>query len=396
MSGRPRAFLAQSGVASVLGIGVDEFEASLYAGRSGVRTDAGPATAGIADFDPREHLGKKGLRSLDRAARLLCVALNQILSDPVPPKSDDSDGLGLVCGTMLGGLDSIVSFDWSGLSDGVKYVNPGAFPNTVINSAVGQAAIRFGLTGVNSTLSAGASSGLYAMHYAAELIRMGGARLIMAGGVDELSDAALDAYTRMGLISPRGVVSPFANDRDGTAPGEGAAVCVLLAAEDASAVDDAAPVELAGWAATHDPCEPSGYDPQARGAAEAIRRALADAGIAAEDVACVVSSASGSPTGDAMEELALAEVFGGRLGEIPICCPKAAHGEAMGASGAFAALIGALALKRQELPPTRGASSTSLCLSDQPQSFEGKHALVTALSCGGENGALIQKIWTKN
>jgi len=225
---------------------------------------------------------------------------------------------------------------------------------------------------------------------------MGRSDLILAGGVDELSDAALDAFTRMGLISPRGVVRPFAADRDGTAPGEGAAVFVLRAAEDADALDERAAVELAGWAATHDPCEPSAYDPRARGAAETIRRAIADAGIDQQDVACIVSSASGSPAGDAMEERALAKVFGERLGDIPICAPKAAHGEAMGASGVIAALIGVLALRRQELPPTTGASATALRLSDQPQPVGGKYALVTALSCGGENAALILRLWTKN
>ena len=76
------------------------------------------------------------------------------------PKGDA--GLGLVCGTMFGSVHSITSFDWSGLAEGPNLVNPMEFPNTVINSPAGQAAIRHKLRGVNSTMSAGLASGLYA------------------------------------------------------------------------------------------------------------------------------------------------------------------------------------------------------------------------------------------
>src|SRR3972149_11654034 len=81
--------------------------------------------------------------------------------------------LGLVWGTLLGSVHSITSFDWSGLVDGPNYVNPMDFANTVINSAAGQAAIKFKLGGIHSTICAAQAAGLYALDYAAAFLRLG-------------------------------------------------------------------------------------------------------------------------------------------------------------------------------------------------------------------------------
>ena len=96
-----------------------------------------------------------------------------------------------------------------------------------------------------------------------------------------------------------------------------------------------------------------------------------------------------------MEERALRNVFNGRLKDIPVCAPKAALGETMGASGAFAALIAGLSLQAQLMPPTAGfrAANSNLKLSSQPQPFKGNYALVNAFSCDGNNAALVVKRW---
>src|SRR5207245_10097832 len=100
--------------------------------------------------------------------------------------------------------------------DGPNYVNPMEFPNTVINSPAGQAAIKHKLRGVNSTISAGLVSGLYAIHYASEFLRFGRATALLAGGVEELSDEAFVSVGQGGVLSPAGRARPFAPDRGGT------------------------------------------------------------------------------------------------------------------------------------------------------------------------------------
>jgi 3-oxoacyl-[acyl-carrier-protein] synthase II len=185
-----------AGVISAIGAGTEEFANALYAGQSGVGLSPLPGLAAeppvrvaqILNFAPERWLGNKGIRVLDRSARLLCVATQMALSSSglQTTGGENDQTLGLICGTMFGSVHSITSFDWSGLTDGPKYVNPMDFPNTVINSPAGQAAIRYKLRGVNSTISSGLSSGLYAIHYAAEFLRLGRAQTLLAGGVEEL------------------------------------------------------------------------------------------------------------------------------------------------------------------------------------------------------------------
>ncbi len=175
-----RVVVTGAGVISSAGAGIEEFERNLYAGCSGVGPSpllGDTAVAGeVRNFTPQTWLGNNGFRVLDRSARLLCVAAQVAGKATGLERGESGDGdpnLGLVCGTMFGSVHSITSFDWSGLTDGPAYVNPMEFPNTVINSPAGQAAIKHKLRGVNSTISAGLVSGLYAIHYASEFLRFG-------------------------------------------------------------------------------------------------------------------------------------------------------------------------------------------------------------------------------
>ncbi len=401
----PRIVATGAGVICSLGAGWDAFEGALYAGRTGIgpatgRED-GAAAAEVRDFAPQQWLGNKGLRVLDRSARLLCVAAHMALCSSGLTQPENAEGdpnLGLVCGTMFGGLHSIISFDWSGLTDGPTYVNPMEFPNTVINSPAGQAAIKHKLRGVNSTICAGLASGLYAIHYAAEFLRFGRASALLAGGVEEMCEESFLSFRKVGVTSPDGCAKPFAPDRDGAVLGEGAALW-MLETEDRARARGAQPlVEILGFGAAHDAHSIREYRVRAEGATSAIMQALQAAEIGPEQVGCIIAGASGSRAGDEMEARALRNVFGNRLSAIPISAPKAAFGESLGASGALCAMAGQLALSRQSIPPTAGFQGTpnGLALSGRPQPFEGEYALVNCFGCDGNNAALVLKLWPTN
>src|SRR5437870_8596242 len=219
-----RVVVTGAGVISSIGAGVEEFERNLYAGCSGI----GPSpllgetaiAAEVRNFNPQLWLGNKGIRVLDRSARLLSVAAHMALTATglqQPEAGEGDPNLGLVCGTMFGSVHSITSFDWSGVTEGPNYVNPMEFPNTVINSPAGQAAIKHKLRGVNSTISAGLVSGLYAIHYAAEFLRFGRATALLAGGAAESREEALIRLAQGGAVSVRGCPQASAPDRDGAA-----------------------------------------------------------------------------------------------------------------------------------------------------------------------------------
>jgi 3-oxoacyl-[acyl-carrier-protein] synthase II len=391
-----------AGVISPIGAGIQEFERALYSGASGVGASTllgGEAVAAeVRDFTPQKWLGNKGIRALDRSARLLCVAAHMALGElgltPREGAEVDPD-IGLICATMFGGLHSIVSFDWSGLVDGPSYVNPMEFPNTVINSPAGQAAIKHRLGGVNSTICAGLASGLYALHYAAEFLRFGRAMILLAGGVEELCEESFLGFRKTGMASPSGRPRPFAADRDGAVVGEGSALWVLATAETARARGMRAWLEIRGFGSAQDAASTSAYQLRARGATAAIEQALESTGIGPDKVSAIIAGGSGSLTGDEMELRALQNVFHNRLPEIPVCAPKAAIGETLGVSGAFAALVGGLALVRQSVPPTAGyiGPSEGLRLSSAPQPFEGQFALVNAFGCDGNNASLVLRLW---
>jgi 3-oxoacyl-[acyl-carrier-protein] synthase II len=392
-----RILITGAGVISSIGAGIEDFERALFAGVSGIGPSQsfGPVfgddavTAEVRDFKPQPWLGNKGIRVLDRIARLVCVAGHMALSGAGLARGDASESdpeMGLVCGTMLGSVHSITSFDWSGLVDGPNYVNPMDFPNTVINSAAGQAAIKFKLGGVNSTICGGGASGLYALHYAAEFLRLGRARILLAGGAEELSEESFLGFRKNALTSPSGSLHPFDPTRDGTIPGEGAALLVLESSDSSRAPW----AEVAGFGCAHDAHSTHAFQLRADGATEAIQMALESAGIEPAQIACIVSSASGSPAGDEMEARALSNVFGARLAEIPACAPKAALGETLGAAGALGALIATLALRRQCVPPTPGAGTTEgIRIAAREQAFQEDYALVNAFSCDGNNAAMV-------
>jgi 3-oxoacyl-[acyl-carrier-protein] synthase II len=384
MADFPRIVVTGAGVMSPLGAGLESFADALWKGASAIAESTRYPGAIVSEFqeiNPTPWLGNKGVRVLDRGTRLLAIAAQMALSSTglLQDASGDGDaGLGLVCGTMFGGVHSIASFDMSGLVEGPGFVSPMEFPNTVINAPAGQAAIKHKLRGVNSTICAGLASGLIAIQYAAEFLRFGRAKYLMAGGMEEVCDEAALAFTILGLA------------HDGTAAGEGSALWMLETEQTARERGAEPWFEICGFGATN--------HLSAEGAADAIQLALEDTGISPADIACIIAGANGSKTGDAMEARALSNVFNGRLSSIPVCAPKAAIGEVMGASGAFCAVIAGLALQRGQVPPTAGytASGTPLKLSAAPQSFEGDYALINAFSCEGNNAALIIRRWNGN
>lgn len=397
-----RVVVTGAGVATPLGIGIEEFTSAVYKGASAIAPSVrfpSSVTAEIADFQPQPWLGNKGIRVLDRSARLLAVAAHLALEDSgvLRDGAETSEReLGLVCGTMFGCLHSIAAFDYSSITEGAMLVNPADFPNTVINSPAGQAAIKHKLRGVNSTVCAGLASGLYALNYAAEFLRFRRASALLAGGVEELCEESVLGFRKTGITSKSGCARPFARMRDGAVPGEAAGLW-MLETEDAARERGRNPkLELCGFGCAHDAHSISSFDLHGDGATEAIEQALSNSGIGADRIACVIACASGSRAGDEMEARALRNVFGERLADLPICAPKAATGEAMGASGVIAAILAGSALENRCLPPTAGFedSEYGLKLSAKSLPISGEYGLVNAFGCDGNNASLVIRQWT--
>ncbi|MEQ1886243.1 MAG: beta-ketoacyl synthase N-terminal-like domain-containing protein [Bryobacteraceae bacterium] len=379
-----KVVITGTGVISAIGAGLEEFAEALYGGKSAVVAGP-PPTAAIADFTPQNWLGSKGFKYFDRTARLLCVAGTMAIEKAGwkdDPAAADDERLGLMYGTLYGSEHSITSFDWVAVTEGPGMVSPLEFPNTVISSPGGQAAIKHHLSGPSWTLCQGFASSLHALQQASVFVKAGRVKAILAGGADESSPESTQAFTHMGLLGTG--VRPFAKDSQGTVLGEGAALWMLESEESAKARGAAYKVEVLGFGQAQDDTT------TAVSGAVAIRNALKNAGIDVSQIGCIIASADGIPALDAAEEQALHEVFGPSLAGIPACAPKAALGETMGPGACFSATAGALALERQSVPPTAGYSGGGpLRLSAEAQPIQGKYALVNAFSYDGNVMSMV-------
>lgn len=392
------------GLISPLGDSVSAFNEALRAGTVALgpvelfpQGGLPPYHAGeIKGFDPATYFGDRNYRPLDRNSRLATVAAQLALSaSGLALPAARSERIGLVLGTMFGSVRTIAEFDRRGLTAGPAYVKPLDFANSVINAPAGQTAIWHGLAGVNSTITGGATAGVQAIAYAADLIRAGHAPVLLAGGADELSYESLLGFDRAGLLHPAGdgFPVPFARGRAGFALGEGAALLVLE--ERTSAERRGAPIlaEVAGHGSAFDTSLGTSESSVANALERAIRLALDDAGIGGAEIGAISCGAAGSIAGDRAEALGIAAALGAAVRRVPVFAVKAHLGETLGAAGGFqaAALLGAFA--SGIVPGIPGLASADpeipLALDSAPRSAEVRHGLVTAMGLDGQVSAVV-------
>jgi 3-oxoacyl-[acyl-carrier-protein] synthase II len=414
VSERLSVVVTGAGVLSPVADSAADLHAALCAGRSGLKsielfpTDGldgtSPGRAGeIRPFEPRDYLGERNLRPIDRTSRLLLSAAQRALDESGwTPAMRAEREVGLVLGTTFCSLRTIAEFDRRNLQLGPSYASPFDFANSVINAAAGQTAIWHDLRGVNSTLSAGEASGLLAIAHGTTHIRGGRGTALLAGGAEELCFESFLGHLRAGRLGASDANDandgdtgadpvPFDARRSGFALAEGAALVMLEEAGEAAARGARALAEVLGHGAAFDPdgTEAGG----ARALARAIRIALEDAGIGPEGLDAVSASASGSVAGDRAEAAGIAAALGGHAG-LPVTAVKSMLGEALGASGGFQAVALLGTLGDGVLPGILGLECTEegFPLTGAVAATRGiavRRALLTALSTDGHACAVV-------
>lgn len=353
------------GVLSPTGSGKNSFWESLLQAKTGFRTitlfDTSKLNVHIAgeitDFDPVSFLGKKGLRDLDRSTRLICSAAKLAIDDAnLQITEENTNSIGVSVGATFGSLHSISQFDRVGLIEGPKYVNPSHFPNTVINSPASQISIRFNIKGFNTTISTGFCSGLDAISYAADFIKLNRADVVLAGGVEELCEETFLGFYKLGCLSgingSEPICCPFDNRRNGVILSEGA---VILVMEDLNhAIKRGAEIlaVVKGYGNSFDPSAEMNFSHAGKGLKNAISLALKDASLKPEDIDYISMSANSTRGLDRMETEIIKEVFGEHAFKIPVSSIKSMVGESFSASGALSLVAAVGAIKKGFIPPT--------------------------------------------
>ena len=292
-------------VLSPIGVNKDEFWTNLTGGVSGIKditlfdvSKFKSKKAGeITDFDSKEYLGKKGIRHIDRTSLLVSSSAKLAMEDAnISHETYGADELGIVIGSTYGSIDSISSFDLEGLQEGPTFVNPMAFPNTVLNAPASRVSIFCNATGLNSTISTGTASGLDAIIYASDFLRLGRGKAVLAGGVHGLTrDIFWGAYSS-GVLSGSSdaaeISAPFDKRRNGFVIGEASALLVIERLEDALERNAKIYAEIKGYGCTFNPDKTSSDNIDTTQGVRCISTAMEDAGISKENISYISACAS--------------------------------------------------------------------------------------------------------
>ena len=367
-TGLNRVVITGLGAITPIGSGRCGLWKGVLAGRSAVkridRFDPGPYRSQVAaqvdDFDPLDHLEAQRARRLDRYSQFALAAAQQaVLDSGLCLSASDAEHSGVFLGSALGGLGFAEEQHDAFVRHGLRGVN-NILALTVFGSASScNVAMEMGFQGPNQTNANSCASGAVAIGEAFNLVRLGRARVMLAGGVEApLAPLTFGAFDLIRAISsnsndaPSLASRPFDAERDGFVMSEGSAVLVLEEYEHARARGATVYAELLGYSTTTDAFHMTAPRPDGAQASRAMREALADAHLRPEEIDYISAHGSATPLNDKTETLAIKQVFGERAYSIPISGTKSLHGHALGASGAFELAITCLALEHDYLPPT--------------------------------------------
>jgi nodulation protein E len=341
------------GVVSALGLDREEFWCGLREGRSGI----GPIEAVdcsalkfnlgavVRGFHPLARLTEKEAGQMDRSTQFAVVAAMQAVEDAGVPVGGERTAV--VTGCSVGGKCTEDETYRQLYQEQRTRFEPLTIPRAMTNAGASCISMRFGITGPCYTVSTACASASHAMGQAFWMVRSGLVDSAVTGGHEApFTLAMLRGWESMRVVSPE-PCRPFSKDRRGLTLGEGAAMFVLESLEAAGARGAHVYAEMRGFGMSAD----AGHItmPSADGAARAMRAAMRDGGLAADEIGYVNAHGTGTAANDMTETLAIREVF---RRPPPVSSTKSMHGHALGAAGALEGAATVLALDRGILPPT--------------------------------------------
>lgn len=367
---RHRVAITGLGLISPYGGDLDDFFQRIWAGESAVQwfvTDDEPRPLRLpfvrcAGFEPERELGKPQALMMERFSQLGLAAVLRAWQHAGLARSAAEDGSdrrrwGCLWGTALGGLAAHERGARELWLRGRERVSPLSVVMGMNNATNAHVSIQLGLGGVSSSHTAACASASMAIGEAFRRVRSGEAEVMVTGGSDVCQSlSVVKAWEAMRVMARADehtaarACRPFSTERSGLVLGEGGAALVLENWDHAVARGARIQGELIGFATN---CDHSHLvRPDRDGQARALRAVLHDAGLAPGDVHYVNAHGTATPEGDPIEVQSLREVFGAHAAALPVSSTKSMHGHLLGASGAIEAVITAMALREQAIPPT--------------------------------------------
>jgi nodulation protein E len=395
-----RVAITGLGIISPLGLNLADTWDSLRQGRSAI----GPIQsvdcstlrfqngAEVRGYDSEKHFEGGKDAYIDRFAQFSVVAAREaIRHSGIELTPELRERCAIVCGSAVGGQSAIEK----GFEDlyvaGRGRVHPLTIPKTMSNAGASHISMDLGLNGPTYTVSTACSSANHAIGQAFRLVRDGEADLAVSGGSEAMfTIGMLKAWEAMRVIAPD-TCRPFSKDRRGMILGEGGAMMILEPFEAAKARSAKIYAEICGLGMTSDAFHLT--QPAVEGPSRAIRAALAEAGLALEEVGYINAHGTGTPGNDPVETRAIRAVFGAHADKLAVSSTKSLHGHALGAAGALEAVATVLALHHGILPPTanyneRDPECDLDYIPNEPRAVQVGAALSNSFAFGGLNAVL--------
>ena len=413
-----RVVITGMGMVTPLGLGVEHNWSSILEGKSGIGqiegfdvSDiscciAGQVPMGEAEgaLDMDAFIAPKDQRKLDKFIQFGLVAAQEAIEDSgwVATTDDQKERTGVMIGSGIGGLSTIVETSNLMNEKGPKRISPFFIPSALINLISGHVSINHGFKGPNHAVVTACSTGAHAIGDASRLIMFGDADVMVAGG----AEAAICRLGVAGFAAARALSSSYNEDpqsgsrpwdkgRDGFVMGEGAGVVVLEEYEHAKARGAKIYAEVKGYGLSGDAHHITAPAEDGNGGYRAMQSALRNAGIQASDLDYINAHGTSTPLGDLIEAGAVKRLLGEAIHNVSMSSTKSATGHLLGAAGAIEAIYSTLAIKTGDLPPTLNLHDPEDEVADfdlvplKTKNKKVRYAMSNSFGFGGTNASLI-------
>ena len=393
------------------GIGVKTVWKNICEGRSGIgpltRFDTNGFETRIAGevkgFNPELYIDKKEIKKMDLFIQYALAATQEAIEDAqLKIMPENSEQIGVIVGTGLGGLPSLEKYHKVLLEKGPGRITPFFIPMLIANLAAGHIAIQFGAKGPNTCVVTACATGAHCIGDAFRAIVYGDAEAMITGGTEaNITPLTVGGFNAMKALStrneePERACRPFEKNRDGFVVAEGAGILILEELGFALKRNAKIYGELVGYGYTGDAYHITAPPPDGDGAARCMRMAIKDARLRPEEIDYINAHGTSTPLNDLTETLAIKAAFGEYAKKVPISATKSMTGHLLGAAGSTEAIFTILAIRDGIIPPTINYEEPDPeCDLDYVPNFARQKSLNVVMSnafgFGGTNATLVFK-----